>query len=178
MERTAALPNGLMQRPTASLRILGIDPGSIRCGWAVISRSGSRLERIASGVIEAGRDDMSERLLKVYLGLREAIVQHQPQEVAIESIFHQQNAQSALKLGQARGVAILAAAQDGLALHEYEPRLVKLQVAGTGAATKEQVRAMVCMQFGLAQTMVLDESDALAIAVCHARRPPLPLVRK
>lgn len=167
-----------MQRPASSVRILGIDPGSIRCGWAVISRSGSRLDRVASGVIDAGRDDMAERLLKVYSGLREAIVRYGPQEVAIESIFHQQNAQSALKLGQARGVAILAAAQDGLSVHEYEPRLVKLQVAGTGAATKEQVRAMVCMQFGLAQTMVLDESDALAIAICHARRPPLPLVRK
>lgn len=166
-----------MSRPSASLRILGIDPGSIRCGWAVIVRSGSRLERVASGVIEAGRDDMAERLRKVYEGLRQAIVEHQPQEVAIESIFHQQNAQSALKLGQARGVAILAAAQDGLPLHEYEPRLVKLQVAGTGAATKEQVRSMVCMQFGLAQTMVLDESDALAVAICHARRPPLPLAR-
>jgi crossover junction endodeoxyribonuclease RuvC len=167
-----------MNRTAASLCILGIDPGSIRCGWAVIVRSGSRLERVASGVIEAGRDDMAERLLTVYQGLRRAIEEHRPQEVAIESIFHQQNAQSALKLGQARGVAILAAAQNGLPVHEYEPRLVKLQVAGTGAATKEQVRSMVCMQFGLAPTMVLDESDALAVAICHARRPPLPLVRK
>jgi crossover junction endodeoxyribonuclease RuvC len=163
--------------PRPPCRILGIDPGSLRCGWAVIDRAGNRITRVDSGVIATDPDaPMARRLVTLHTGLSAVIDRCDPRQAAVESIFHRHNAQSALKLGQARGVALLVAALRGLEVFEYEAPVVKQQITGHGQADKHQVRSMLALLFGWSPTTPLDESDALAVAVCHARRALLPAV--
>jgi crossover junction endodeoxyribonuclease RuvC len=158
----------------ASTRILGIDPGTIRCGWAVIERSGNQLVHAASGVITPQQKaPMSERLLEIHAGISEVVRLWAPNETSIEMVYHGLNAQTAIKLGQARGAALIAIAAYGLPVHEYEASVVKQRTTGLGNASKEQVRSMVALMFRLPDDMILDRSDALAIAVCHARQHPL-----
>jgi crossover junction endodeoxyribonuclease RuvC len=152
--------------------VLGIDPGSRVTGYGLVRKEGSRLYHIAHGAIVAhkGGVPFEARLVRIYDGLREIIGLHEPTSVAVEGIFHQKNALSALKLGHARGVALLACSLAGLAVHEYSPSTVKKAVVGRGGADKRQVLKMVSLLLGIAEPESLDASDALAVAICHAQR--------
>ena len=161
--------------------VLGIDPGTLVTGFAVVSRRAGRLSLSECGTIEnAGSDLLPARLKHIYHRLSSLIEEYHPDECAIESAFYGKNAQSALKLGHARGVAMLAAVERDLPTAEYSPREVKRAVVGTGSASKEQVQFMVKALLRLADSaMMLDASDAIAIALCHIQRMgrPLAIVR-
>lgn len=148
--------------------ILGIDPGSRITGYGVINVIGARNEYVASGCIRISGDALPERLQQVYAGVSEIIERYTPQEMAIEQVFMARNADSALKLGQARGVAIVASVNAGLPVSEYAARLVKQSVVGNGGADKVQVQTMVAHLLKLPGLPQADAADALAIALCHA----------
>mgnify|MGYP001765308632 CR=1 FL=1 len=148
--------------------ILGIDPGSRRTGFGVIRLTGTRADYISSGVIRIPDTALPERLKVIFDGISEIISRYQPEEVAIENVFMAKSAGSALKLGQARGAAIVAAVSRGLPVAEYEARKVKQSVVGTGAATKIQVQHMVRTLLNLPGDPQEDAADALAVALCHA----------
>ncbi|MFZ1731601.1 MAG: crossover junction endodeoxyribonuclease RuvC [Bacteroidota bacterium] len=150
--------------------ILGVDPGSLVTGFGIIEANGKQYRRLASGVITMRpADSVAIRLRKVYDGLIEVIDAHQPDEFCIETAFYGKNIQSTLKLGQVRGVAILAAVHRQLGISEYSPREIKRSVTGTGAAAKQQVefmvKAILHLETGFEKS---DEADGLAIAICHA----------
>ncbi len=148
--------------------ILGIDPGSRITGFGVINVVGARNEYVASGCIRIKGDELPGRLRQVYEGVTQIIEQYCPQEMAIEQVFMAKNADSALKLGQARGVAIVAGANFDLPVHEYAARKVKQSVVGKGSADKVQVQHMVASILKLPGLPQADAADALAIALCHA----------
>jgi len=152
--------------------VLGIDPGTLVTGYGVIARRGNRMHLLECGtIVNASAEPMPGRLERIHNGLSTVIRKHRPDEVAIESAFYGKNAQSALKLGHARGVSLLAAVQQGVPTAEYSPREIKKSVVGRGNASKEQVRFMVkAILQAENTTMVLDSSDALAIAICHLQR--------
>ena len=152
------------------MRVLGIDCGGAYTGYGVVEmRSGGRLVCLTCGAIKLSpRDPLARRLARIYDGLGALIVEHQPNEVAIEGIFYALNVKSALKLGQVRGVAMLAAAAAGLEVAEYSPLTIKSSVVGYGRAEKQQVQDMVTRLLGLDEPPEpMDASDALAIAICH-----------
>lgn len=149
--------------------ILGIDPGSRKTGVGIIAQSGQRIDCLFHGHIQPKAKGMPERLQQIYLGLQELIGRYQPHEAAIEQVFTCKNAASALKLGQARGVALTAVAT--MPLGEYAPRQVKQAIVGTGTASKEQVQHMVMRLLKLTKKPQEDAADALAIALCHAHQP-------
>ena len=150
--------------------VLGVDPGSLVCGLGVVRRDGSTLQRIDSGVVRISPTEALEhRLVYLYDAVREAIVVHQPIFVAVESVFHHRNAKAALTLGHARGAILLACAKGGVEVVEYPPAQVKRAVTGNGAATKKQVRRMVELSLGITVDGPDDETDALAVAICHAQ---------
>jgi crossover junction endodeoxyribonuclease RuvC len=149
--------------------VLGIDPGSRRCGYGVVARRGGRFVVLESGVLVPGDRPMAERLAAILDGLAEVIRRTRPVEVSVEQVFSGISARSALVLGQARGVALAAAAQAGLAVHEYAPSEVKLAFTGSGRAGKDQMLRTARMLLG-ASPRLADEADALAIAVCHLAR--------
>jgi crossover junction endodeoxyribonuclease RuvC len=159
-------------------RIIGIDPGSRLTGYGVVDVGRSGLCYTASGCIRTTSGTFSERLAEIYQGICELIDLHEPQVLAIEEVFLARNPDSALKLGQARGVAIAAAVAHGLPIHEYAARKVKQGLVGSGRATKEQVQHMVRVILGLPGEPQADAADALAIAICHVnthgldRQPP------
>ena len=149
--------------------ILGIDPGSRVTGYGVIKAQGSNQDYIASGCIRTrDKAPLPEKLAEIYAGVTELINEYQPEEFAIEKVFMSKSADSALKLGQARGVAIVAAVNLGLPVFEYEARKIKQAVTGTGAATKVQVQHMVQSLLRLSGTPQSDAADALGIALCHS----------
>lgn len=148
--------------------ILGIDPGSRVTGYGVIRQIGQKLKYLGSGVIRTQADDMPTRLKRIYAGVSEIITQFHPTMFAIEEVFLAKNANSALKLGQARGVAIVVAVNHELPVFEYAARLVKQTVVGTGAADKSQVQEMVTRILNLSDKPQADAADALAIAITHA----------
>ena len=148
--------------------ILGIDPGSRITGYGVIRDTGRGCEYVASGCIRTGTGELPERLNAVFAGISEIIQTYQPETMGIEQVFMARNADSALKLGQARGAAIVAGAQAGLAVSEYSATQVKSAIAGSGRAAKEQVQMMVMHLLKLTKKPQIDASDALAIALCHA----------
>ena len=148
--------------------ILGIDPGSRKTGFGIVNHLGSKIDYIACGVIRVEKMEFAERLKTIFESIHELIEQHQPQVLAIEQVFMAKNANSALKLGQARGVAIAAGATAGLEVAEYSARQIKQAVVGTGAADKAQVQHMVRNLLMLNQTPQEDAADALACAICHA----------
>ncbi len=150
------------------MRILGIDPGSRHTGYGVIEFDKRSPTWIAHGKISTRGDDISQRLLQIHQGLTEVIHEYRPQEVAIEQIFMSQNPQSALKLGQARGAAMVAVANYALPLAEYSPRQIKQTVAGYGAAEKTQIQYMIKLILKLNAAVQADAADALAIAICHS----------
>lgn len=147
--------------------ILGVDPGSRITGYGVIRQYGRQLEYLGSGCIRTAVDDLPSRLRLIYAGIKEVITQFHPDEFAIEQVFMARNADSALKLGQARGVAIVAAVNRGLPVFEYAARQVKQTVVGTGAAEKSQVQHMVKSLLKLSAHPQADAADALAIAITH-----------
>lgn len=148
--------------------ILGIDPGSRVTGYGVIRQNGRKLEYLGSGAIRTSVEDLPTRLKRIYAGVSEIITQFQPQMFAIEQVFMAKNPDSALKLGQARGVAIVAAMNQDLPVFEYAARLVKQTVVGSGAADKTQVQHMVTRILNLSAQPQADAADALAIAITHA----------
>lgn len=156
-------------RKAAPFRILGIDPGSRATGYGVIEKHGHSLNFVACGVIRAtAKAALPERLREIYDGVSEVIAIHQPAKAAVENVFVSVNAMSALKLGHARGVILLAIVQQGLEVHEYSPRLIKQTVAGYGQAAKAQVQQMVRSLLSLSATPSHDAADALAVALCFA----------
>ncbi|MFN2332437.1 MAG: crossover junction endodeoxyribonuclease RuvC [Halomonas sp.] len=148
--------------------ILGIDPGSRITGYGVLDVSTSTPRYVASGCIRIQADSLAQKLAQIYAGVSELIAVHRPTEFAIEQIFMAKNADSALKLGQARGTAIVCAANHGLPVSEYGPRQIKQAVTGSGSADKAQVQHMVTAVLGLSATPQADAADALAIALTHA----------
>jgi crossover junction endodeoxyribonuclease RuvC len=152
--------------------ILGIDPGTAALGYGVIERTGGRLRAIDYGCLETSPDlSMPERLLAIHTLLDDLIQLHQPVLVAVERVFFSRNAQTAMAVGQARGVVLLAAAEHGRPVREATPNEVKSAIAGYGAADKEQVQRMVQLVLGMAERPRPDDAaDALAIAVCIANR--------
>jgi crossover junction endodeoxyribonuclease RuvC len=154
---------------TRTIRIIGIDPGLRRTGWGIVESDGVRLTYVASGLITSeGEDQLAYRLRELYEGLCGVIASFKPQEAAVEETFVNKDARSTLKLGQARGMALLAPAQRGLRVCEYPPNVVKKAVTGTGHAEKRQIQAMIGFLLPKAVFQSADEADALAIAVCHA----------
>lgn len=147
--------------------ILGIDPGSRITGFGLINAQGQSIEYLSCGCIRLGEDKMEYRLNNLFNSLNQLIEQYSPQQFAIERAFMGRNADSALKLGQARGVAMVAATQQGLAVHEYSPKSIKQSVAGVGSADKTQVQTMVQKQLKLPALPQADAADALAVAMCH-----------
>jgi len=153
-----------------TLKVLGIDPGSINTGYGIVGRGpNGSLIHICDGAISPGASlPIAERLLKVSEGLREVIDEHKPDAVSIESVFFAKNVKSAIILGQARGAALLSAAQFGLPVFEYAPTAIKLAITGYGLSDKAQVQKMVKLLLKSAEGFKkADASDALAIAICH-----------
>ncbi|MEL7260229.1 MAG: crossover junction endodeoxyribonuclease RuvC [Pseudomonadota bacterium] len=152
------------------MRILGIDPGLRHMGWGVIEAEGSRLRHVANGVCHSEGDDLAARLLSLFQQLQAVLATHTPEGAAIEQTFVNKDGAGTLKLGQARGVAMLALAQAGLRIGEYAPNAVKKTVVGVGHADKRQVAHMVRVQLPGVALAGPDAADALAIAICHAHQ--------
>ena len=151
------------------MRVLGVDCGTERTGFGVIDTDGVRHQMIAFGVIRtSARDPLPVRLQTIAAELRSAIELHRPQAAAVEEVFHSVNTRSTLKLAHVRGVALLVAAESGLAVGEYSPMEIKNSVVGYGRAEKSQVQLMVRSLLGLAEDLPEDASDAVAAAICHA----------
>ncbi len=155
-------------------RILGVDPGTRFSGWGVVAGPPSSLQRLASGVLELGaRSPIPARLARLHEGISAVLQEQQPDLVVVESAFFGLNASSALRLGEARGVVLLAAQQAGLALREVPPARVKRRVGGHGQASKEMLARMVAAHLGCEEDFSsLDESDALALAICAFLESP------
>ena len=154
----------------APIRILGIDPGLRRTGWGIVESDGSRLAFVACGVIASDGDlTLADRLRQLHDGLAEVIHGHMPHEAAVEETFVNRDPQSALKLGQARGIALLAPAQAGLPVAEYAANLIKKTVVGAGHAEKAQVAMMVRVLLPKSDAASPDAADELAVAICHAQ---------
>ena len=154
-----------------SQRILGIDPGSRATCYGVIEKKGTRLYYVTCGVIRlSDKNSFSDRLKIIFDGLCEVIESHNPSVAAVEDVFVAANPRTALKLGHARGVAVLAALHNGLQVHDYTPRMVKQAVVGYGNADKNQVQQMVRVLLQLSSSPSADAADALAVAMCHANQ--------
>ncbi|HET9903960.1 MAG TPA: crossover junction endodeoxyribonuclease RuvC [Xanthobacteraceae bacterium] len=153
----------------APIRILGIDPGLRRTGWGVIAADGNRLVYLACGSIATDdKTDLAARLVRIHDGLSRVVAEHRPDEAAVEATFVNKDAAATLKLGQARGVALLVPARAGLAVAEYAPNLVKKTIVGAGHGEKVQIRMMVGVLLPRAAPPTHDAADALAVAVTHA----------
>ena len=152
-----------------TIRIIGIDPGLRRMGWGIIDRLGNSLRFVASGtVLSDGEMDLASRLCQLHDGLADIIHLHQPQEAAVEQTFVNKDAVATLKLGQARGIAMLVPARAGLRVAEYAPNAVKKSVIGVGHGEKQQIHMMLKVLMPKATFKGNDAADALAIAICHA----------
>jgi crossover junction endodeoxyribonuclease RuvC len=152
----------------AATRVLGLDPGSRHTGFGIVDCDGLQAHYVASGAISTNGDDLSARLQRIFEEVRRLIGQYTPAEVAIERVFVHRNADSALKLGQARGAALCGAFAGAVQVFEYSPREIKLAVVGSGSADKVQVQHMVKALLSLESRVGADASDALAVALCHA----------
>lgn len=150
------------------ITLLGIDPGSRVTGYGVIQSNGSQHKYMASGCIRTQGENLAERLQQIHLGISEVVRLYQPQEVAIEQVFVDQNPTSALKLGQARGALISAIAVHNIPLAEYTARRVKQSIVGYGGADKHQIQHMVKCLLNLTHKPQADAADALGVAICHA----------
>ncbi|MBL4820242.1 MAG: crossover junction endodeoxyribonuclease RuvC [Gammaproteobacteria bacterium] len=148
--------------------ILGIDPGSRITGYGLINATGNKLAFVHCGYIKTNSEALPERLLQIFNGICEVIEGYAPQQAAIEDVFMGRNASAAIKLGQARGSAIVACLHHGLPLEEYSARKVKQALVGRGAAEKSQVQHMVKAILGINEKLQEDAADGLAVAICHA----------
>ncbi|MET0539582.1 MAG: crossover junction endodeoxyribonuclease RuvC [Xanthobacteraceae bacterium] len=161
-----------------AIRILGIDPGLRRTGWGVIAVAGNALSYVDSGSLMTDeREPLAARLLVIHNGLREVVDTHAPHEAAVEATFVNRDAAATLKLGQARGIAMLVPALARIAVAEYAPNLVKKTIVGTGHGEKGQVRMMIGVLLPRANPRSEDAADALAIAVCHAHHRQSALLK-
>ncbi len=150
------------------MRIIGLDPSLTCTGWGVIEASGNRLTHVANGQVKTdAKAPLAERLLEIDQALAAVLAEYRPEAGAVEEVFVNQNGQSTLKLGQARGVCLLALAKAGLSVAEYAPTLVKQAVVGTGRAEKAQVQAMLKVLLPGATPAGADAADALAVAIAH-----------
>lgn len=156
------------------MRILGIDPGLRTLGWGIIDVHGSRLRHVDNGACKSGDGALSERLLRLFDELTDIVARFAPDAAAIEATFVNKDGAGTLKLGQARGVAMLVPARAGLEVGEYAPNTVKKTVVGVGHADKKQVQHMVKLQLPGARLTGADAADALAIAICHAHHSRAP----
>lgn len=155
---------------TMAIRILGIDPGLRKTGWGVIASEGTKLSFIGCGCIESDdKRPLAERLKQLHEGIAGVISSFEPDEAAVEETFINRDPQSALKLGQARGIALVVPAIAGLSVAEYAANLVKKTVVGVGHADKKQVQMMIRVLLPKAETKSADAADALAVAICHAQ---------
>lgn len=162
------------------MRILGIDPGTLHTGWAVVDSEGTRVTPVQCGIISPPKKtSLPAKLQLIHSSLSTAIAEFQPEVVAVEDIFFAKHPNAALKLGHARGVALLAAASAELPVHEYPPALIKRSVAGRGRADKVQLAHMVMRILGLKKSPGVDATDAYAVAITHhmAARPIQPSIR-
>ena len=157
-----------MASMTPPVRILGIDPGSQNTGFGIIDWRQGDVHYVASGAIRTSGADFPPRLRQIFEGVLELVRQYEPREVAIERVFMHRNADSALKLGQARGAAICAIFSVSPEVFEYAPRQVKLAIVGQGGAQKEQVQLMVRTMLKLQGELGPDAADAIGLALCHA----------
>lgn len=150
------------------MRVLGIDPGLRNLGWGVIDVSGTKITHVANGIIHSEGDELAHRLCSLHSQLTRVMAAHAPDTAAVEHTFVNKDAVATLKLGQARGIALLVPAQFGLTVGEYAPNAVKKTVVGVGHAAKQQVDHMVRLHLPGVQIAGPDAADALAIAICHA----------
>ena len=152
----------------SAIRIIGVDPGSRFSGYGIVDTDEVRLVHVASGFVRSVEGEWPDRLRTIFEQLGGVIDTHAPREFVIEKVFMHRNPASALKLGQARGVAILAGAVRALSVHEYSPNEVKQAVTGMGHASKEQIQYMTRVLLALREPPQADQADALAVAICHA----------
>ncbi|MET0657137.1 MAG: crossover junction endodeoxyribonuclease RuvC [Steroidobacteraceae bacterium] len=152
----------------SQVRILGLDPGSLRTGYAVVESNAGHVAYVVSGTIRTEGTSLTERLQEIFIAVERLTQDFRPDEVAIEGVFMHRNPDSALKLGQARGAALSATFSARPRVFEYAPRAVKLAVVGTGSAQKDQVQLMVKRLLNISGPLGADAADALAIALCHA----------
>ena len=151
------------------MRLLGLDPGLQKTGWGIVESHGTRLSHIANGTVKSNsKKTLAERLVELHDGLSEVLAEWQPHSCAVEETFVNKNPTSTLKLGQARGIALLVPSMAGLTVAEYTPNHVKKSVVGSGHADKEQVEAMVQILLPGVKINGSDAADALAVAICHA----------
>ena|ERR1043166_7423385 len=161
-----------------AIRILGIDPGLRRTGWGVIGCAGNRLMYVACGSVETDdKSSLAERLVAIHDGLARIVHEFRPDEAAVEATFVNRDATATLKLGQARGIALLVPARAGVSVAEYAPNLVKKTIVGAGHGEKAQIRMMVGVLLPKADPQSEDAADALAIAVCHAHHRQSAVLR-
>jgi crossover junction endodeoxyribonuclease RuvC len=160
--------NNNLRQQGHMVRVIGIDPGLRNLGWGVIDVMGSRISHVANGVCKSEGDDLAQRLLSLHGQLTRVMVTYRPEAAAVEQTFVNKDGAGTLKLGQARGIAMLVPAQAGLMVGEYAPNTVKKTVVGIGHADKGQVAHMVRMQLPGVEIFGPDAADALAIAICHA----------
>ncbi len=151
------------------MRLIGLDPGLRQTGWGVLVVKGNRLAHIANGAVTSdSKRSLAERLKQLHDGLKDVLCEYGPAEAAVEETFVNANPGSTLKLGQARGIALLAPALFGIAVHEYTPNQVKKMVVGSGHAAKQQIEMMVKTLLPGCEVASTDAADALAVAICHA----------
>ena len=150
------------------MRIIGIDPGLTHTGWGIIDVKGNKLSHVANGTISTKtKEPLAKRLVEIYEGLKVVIALWEPEEAAVEETFVNQNPMSALKLGKARGIALMTPSSMGLPVGEYPATLVKKSIVGSGHATKDQMQMMVKVLLPGIEISSEDSADALAIAICH-----------
>lgn len=150
------------------VRILGIDPGSVKTGYGIIESNGQQSRYVASGYLKLPVEGLANKLGQIFSQLSEVITELQPDHMAIEQVFLAKNAASALKLGHARGAAMTAGVHANLEVYEYSAKAVKKSTVGYGAASKEQIQIMVLQLLNIRKVLQEDEADALAVALCHA----------
>lgn len=161
------------------MRILGIDPGCTVTGWGIVESKGTTLRHVANGCIRTqAQAPFPQRLGTIFADLTRIVAEHHPQAVAVEKVFVSVNVQSALKLGHARGVAIVAASSQGVPVYEYTALQVKKSVVGYGRAEKQQMQEMIRILLGMGKKVPQDAADALGVAVCHINHQPLRLLQK
>lgn len=150
------------------MRVLGIDPGTSITGWAVVEAAAARPRRVASGILRLSSSvSVAERLRRIHETVKALVLEHAPVAVSLEKAFVSRNPQSALRIGEARGAVLVAAAECGLEVFEYAPAEVKRTLVGWGRAEKDQMIRGVALLFSIPEPRVADEADALAIAACH-----------
>lgn len=150
------------------MRLLGVDPGLRFTGWGVVDIDGNRLRHVANGVVKSGTGELAQRLVRLHKGLEEVMRTHRPDSAAVEETFVNKDGQSTLKLGQARGIALLVPALAGIPVAEYAANSVKKSVVGYGHADKDQIGHMIGVLLPGALVESADAADALAVAICHA----------